>query len=178
MIWIALPGRTCGQDLDDLWTAVLSYFEKRAILSEEKGETREKGGEKRSCGTQKTSWATKKKPGSLTFHYTACLIGILMYCNPYTTGQYNPLYTLNNQGFFHCAVSTVGWNISSIIWVMTTIKYHTLTYGLISQFINGNGARFGGAWRFFLANGKVRIPTKTTWIAKSSYYSDFSSGIF
>lgn len=26
-----------SQDLDDLWTLVLSYFEKRAILSEEQG---------------------------------------------------------------------------------------------------------------------------------------------
>ena len=37
-----------------------------------------------------------------TFHYTGCLIGILtmVYCNPHITGQYNPLYNPNNQGFF------------------------------------------------------------------------------
>ena len=31
------------------------------------------------------------------------LIGILImvYYNPYITGEYNPLYTLNNQVFFH-----------------------------------------------------------------------------
>ena len=38
----------------------------------------------------------------MTFHYTGCLIRIqiMMYYNPYITGQYNPLYTLNNQCFF------------------------------------------------------------------------------
>ena len=37
-----------------------------------------------------------------TFHYTGWLTGILImiYCNPHITGQYNPLYTLNNLGFF------------------------------------------------------------------------------
>ena len=35
----------------------------------------------------------------LTFHYTGCLIGILMaYYNPQISG-----YTLNNLGFFHCS---------------------------------------------------------------------------
>ena len=39
-----------------------------------------------------------------TFH-TGCLIGVLImtYYNPHITGWYNPLYTLNNQGFFHCS---------------------------------------------------------------------------
>ena len=42
----------------------------------------------------------------LTFHYTGCLIGLLiMACyNPHITGQYNSLYTLNNEVFFHCSV--------------------------------------------------------------------------
>ena len=37
-----------------------------------------------------------------TFHYTGWLIGILImvYYNPYITGEYNPLYNLTNQGFF------------------------------------------------------------------------------
>ena len=37
-----------------------------------------------------------------TFHYTGWLIGILImvYYNPYITGQYNPLYNPANQGFF------------------------------------------------------------------------------
>ena len=26
------------------------------------------------------------------------------YYNPHMTGQYNPLYTLNNQGCFHCSI--------------------------------------------------------------------------
>ena len=53
-------------------------------------------------GNTHITWATKKTP---TFHCTGWLIGILimLYYNPYITGQYNPLYTLNNQGFFHCS---------------------------------------------------------------------------
>ena len=45
----------------------------------------------------------KKNTLIITFHYTGWLIGILIlaYYNPYLTGQYKPLYTLNNQGFFH-----------------------------------------------------------------------------
>ena len=41
-----------------------------------------------------------------TFHSTGCLIGILImvYYDPYITGQYNPLYSLTNQGFFHCSI--------------------------------------------------------------------------
>ncbi len=43
----------------------------------------------------------------LTFHYTGCLIGILImvYYNPHITGYYNPLYTLNNW-----------WLFSLLIW--------------------------------------------------------------
>ena len=51
----------------------------------------------------------EKKPP--TFHYTGWLIGILImvYYNPYITGQYNPLYNPTNQGFFvaHVYVTTV-----------------------------------------------------------------------
>ena len=38
----------------------------------------------------------------ITFHYTGWFIVILImvYCNPYIIGLYNPLYNLNNQGFF------------------------------------------------------------------------------
>ena len=45
---------------------------------------------------------------NVTFHYTGCFIGIpiMVYYNPHKTGQYNPLYTLNNQGFFHCSRDT------------------------------------------------------------------------
>ena len=37
-----------------------------------------------------------------TFHYTGCLIGILImvHYNAYITGEYNALYTPTNQGFF------------------------------------------------------------------------------
>ena len=28
----------------------------------------------------------------------------MVYYNPHITGQYNPLYNLNNQGFFHCSL--------------------------------------------------------------------------
>ncbi len=42
-----------------------------------------------------------------TFHYTGWLIGILImvyhYHDPYIIGLYNPLFALNNQGFFHCS---------------------------------------------------------------------------
>ena len=42
----------------------------------------------------------------VAFHYTGCLIGvrIRVYDNPHITGQYNPLYTLNNPGSFHCSI--------------------------------------------------------------------------
>ena len=42
-----------------------------------------------------------RKKKTRTFHYTGCFIGILImvYSNPHMTGQYNPLYSLNNQGF-------------------------------------------------------------------------------
>ena len=51
----------------------------------------------------------KKKPP--TFHYTGWLIGILImvYYNPYISGQYNPLYNQTNQGFFHCSVAQKYW---------------------------------------------------------------------
>ena len=53
----------------------------------------------------------EKNPPTPTFHYTGCLIGILtmVYCNPYVIGSYNPLYTLNNQGVFHCSGSPKRW---------------------------------------------------------------------
>ena len=48
-------------------------------------------------------WATKKT--LTTFHYTVCLIGILImvYYNAYKTGEYNALYTPTNHVFFHCS---------------------------------------------------------------------------
>ena len=44
-----------------------------------------------------------------TFQYTGWLIGILIlvYYNPHITGQYNPLYNLTNQGFFHCSCDSL-----------------------------------------------------------------------
>ena len=57
-----------------------------------------------------------------TFHYTGCLIGILIlaYYNPYITGYYNPLYNPTNQGFFHGS-SCFGeihdeWRMSYVFW--------------------------------------------------------------
>ena len=46
----------------------------------------------------------RKNP--LSFCYTGWLIGILVmvYYNPYITGEYNPLYNPTNQGFFHCSL--------------------------------------------------------------------------
>ena len=48
-------------------------------------------------------WATEKRPRFLTFHWNiGCLIGILIMVYeiiPILTGQYNPMYTLNNQVF-------------------------------------------------------------------------------
>ena len=48
-------------------------------------------------------WATKNT--LTTFHYTVCLIGILImvYYNVYITGEYNALYTPTNHVFFHCS---------------------------------------------------------------------------
>ena len=47
-------------------------------------------------------WSFLKRKNPPTFHYTGWLIGILIlvYYNPFITGYYNPLYTLNNQVFF------------------------------------------------------------------------------
>ena len=47
-------------------------------------------------------WPIEPRKNPPTFHYTGWLIGILImvYKNPYIAGQYNPLYTLSNQGFF------------------------------------------------------------------------------
>ena len=52
--------------------------------------------------------ATKKT--LTTFHYTGCLIGILImvYYNAYVTGEYNALYTSTNQVFFHCSWEFTG----------------------------------------------------------------------
>ncbi len=66
-------------------------------------------------GGNDTSWASSeprpKKPGVPYFPWNAgCLIGILkmVYYNPNITGQYNPLYTLNNQVFFIAQVASAG----------------------------------------------------------------------
>ena len=42
----------------------------------------------------------------LNFHYFGCWIGILImvYKNHHISGSYNPLYILNNKGFFHCSI--------------------------------------------------------------------------
>ena len=56
-----------------------------------------------------------RKKKTLTFHYPGCLPGILImvYYNPHITGQYNPLYTPNNQGFYllnlFCSEKYLGW---------------------------------------------------------------------
>ena len=47
----------------------------------------------------------------------------MVYYNPHTTGKYNPLYTLNNQGpFFHCSTDV--------------IFFHSLTYQNHSEHVN------------------------------------------
>ena len=38
----------------------------------------------------------------------------MAYYNPYKTGQYNPLYTLNNQDFFHCSPGVLGGEYSGV----------------------------------------------------------------
>ena len=55
-----------------------------------------------SCHHLDTNFWLRQILLTATFHYTGCLIGILImvYYNPYIIGQYNPLYNLNNQGFF------------------------------------------------------------------------------
>ena len=47
----------------------------------------------------------RKKPSYFPLN-PGWLIGILtmVYYNPHITGQYNPLYNPNNQGFFHCSL--------------------------------------------------------------------------
>ena len=46
----------------------------------------------------------------LSFCYTGWIIGILVmvYYNPYITGEYNPLYNPTNQGFFIAHVVSSG----------------------------------------------------------------------
>ena len=37
----------------------------------------------------------------------------MVYYNPHITGQYNPLYTINNQGFFHCSYHRVVFDLNT-----------------------------------------------------------------
>ena len=60
---------------------------------------------------RKTLHEPRKKPSYFPLN-PGWLIGILtmVYFYPYITGQYNPLYSLTNQGFFHCSHE---WNLSA-----------------------------------------------------------------
>ena len=64
----------------------------------------------------------------ITFHYTGCLIRILTmaYYNPSIIGYYNPLYNLNNQGFFIAQMFQAAthicqfyhWNFSGFLYII------------------------------------------------------------
>ncbi len=56
------------------------------------------------CGKWRTIYLSHEK-NPLSFCYAGWLIGILVmvYYNPYITGEYNPLYNPTNQVFFHCS---------------------------------------------------------------------------
>ncbi len=62
---------------------------------------------------QKNMLMNKKNP--LSFCYTGWLIGILVmvYYNPYITGEYNPLYNPTNQGFFHFSTWIIYFQVFS-----------------------------------------------------------------
>ena len=50
---------------------------------------------------------SQEKKTTFTRHFTGCLVGILIivYYNPNLSVVYNPLYTLNNKGFFIAHIS-------------------------------------------------------------------------
>ena len=83
------------------------------------------------CGSNFTNlvtlwrhWSEQRKKPGLTFHYTGCLIGILImvyYNAPYHWVVCHPLYNLNNQGFFQCSS---GFERSDFL-LDATLKYKT-----------------------------------------------------
>ena len=79
----------------------------------------------------------------MTFHYTDCLLGILImvYFNPHITGQYNPLYTLNNQSFSiahivsHNLLAGIFHGPSSLLWfsMVKDLIYHETSQPTMSN---------------------------------------------
>ena len=77
--------------------------------------------EKNVENAQINSSPEPRKKTLLTFHDTGCLIGIRImvyynYYNPHITGQYNPLYALNNPGSFNCSPEV---EQCSMVWYPT-----------------------------------------------------------
>ncbi len=54
----------------------------------------------------------------------------MAYYNPHVTGQYNPLYTANNQGFGHCPI--LFWILASHLSRKMKSKYYV--HGAFSPF--------------------------------------------
>ena len=73
-------------------------------------------------------WATKKT--LTTFHYTVCLIGILImvYYNAYISGEYNALYTPTNHVSFHCSCKKTNQfqKVWKLIWLDPEISHCTV----------------------------------------------------
>jgi len=119
-------------------------------------------------------WATKKKQ-LITFHYTGCYgcsIGILIivYHNPYITGQYNRynrLYSLNNQFFFVAHLVEFMVHVGpclQTVWIVKAIRVTHFLPGLFGQFRplnrHGRGSNFPTNFPTSSVKGSMRIPVQ------------------
>ena len=78
----------------------------------------------------------RTKPALLAKEKHCCLIGILhigVWNHPHITGWYNPVYTLNNQGFIHCSFRQLYCNI--ILWDGITACYSASGESLKTLFV-------------------------------------------
>ena len=78
----------------------------------------------------------RTKPALLAKEKHCCLIGILhigVWNHPHITRWYNPVYTLNNQGFIHCSFRQLYCNI--ILWDGITACYSASGESLKTLFV-------------------------------------------
>lgn len=116
-----------------------------------------------------------EKKQLITFHYTGCYgcsIGILIivYHNPYITGQYNRynrLYSLNNQFFFVAHLVEFMVHVGpclQTVWIVKAIRVTHFLPGLFGQFRplnrHGRGSNFPTNFTTSSVKGSMRIPVQ------------------
>ena len=113
----------------------------------------------------------RKNP--LNFHYFGCWIGILImvYKNHHISGSYNPLYILNNKGFFHCSID-LDCCLAGL-WAWRSPHLMAKSFDFIFQSQGRNHADF--CWGF--PNPKPLNPAKS-WRQKMKFDEFFFFGIF